>query len=563
MKLIGFILFFLLGTINANEEGEIIQPEIEITLGKIKGSIIQSRLKKKIYSFRGLRYAEPPFGQQRFQQAIPAKKWNDTFDASEEGPSCPQPGGKYQSEDCLRLNVYSTKLPTKNDIVKRPVIVFIHPGGFYGSSGQSFIEGPQYFMDQDIVLVTINYRLASLGFFSTGDSLAPGNLGLKDQVAALRWIKSNIDSFGGDSNSVTIMGYSAGGWSVSLHLVSPMSKDLFHRAIVMSGSATYQNSLPNDQKNLAKKQAELLGCPTDTTGNMLICLNTKTIEEFVNTTKEFFEWHGDPILIWSPVVEPEVPGVERFLPGQPADLIRLGKFNQVPLIAGITEDEFGGVVVSAIEDAEKGDDSIFQDLNTNWSTIAPISFLYERDTQRSLSISEELWKYYIKKPIGPDNYKGLADLYTDGIIGFSVHRLVTLMSQASKEPVYYYKFSYKGQESHVKWANNTPYGVVHHDDLLYFFNVSYFNYFDENSIDIPIVERMTTMWTNFAKNGTPLPKNNKLNPNIEWIKYNQKKPTYLNIGNELEIKMTGINTERMNEWDKLFPLTPLAGSALH
>ncbi|XP_044018737.1 esterase FE4 [Aphidius gifuensis] len=562
MQLISLILFFLLGTINADEEGEIIQPEIEISLGKIKGSIIQSRLKKKIFSFRGLRYAEPPFGQQRFQQAIPAKKWNDTFDASEEGPSCPQPGGKYQSEDCLRLNVYSTKLSTKNDIVKRPVIVFFHPGGFYGSSGQSFIEGPQYFMDQDIVLVTVNYRLASLGFFSTGDSLAPGNLGLKDQVAALRWIKLNIENFGGDSNCVTIMGYSAGGWSVSLHLVSPMSKDLFHRAIVMSGSATYQNSLPNDQKNLAKKQAELLGCPTDTTGNMLICLNTKTTEEFVNTTKEFFEWHGDPILVWMPVVEPEVPGVERFLTGQPADLIRAGKFHQVPLIAGVTEDEFGGVVVSVIEDAEKGDDSIFQDLNANWSTIAPISFLYERDTQRSLSISEELWKYYMKnKPIGPDNYQGLADLYADGVVGFSVHRLVTLMSQASKEPVYYYKFSYKGQESHVKWANNTPYGVVHHDDLLYFFNVSYFNYFDENSVETPIVERMTTMWTNFAKTGIPLPKDNKLNSNIEWIKYNQKKPAYLNIGNELEIIMTGINTERMNEWDKLFPLKSLPGSA--
>lgn len=141
---------------------------------------------------------------------------------------------------------------------------------------------------------------------------------------------------------------------------------------------------------------------------------------------------------------------------------------------------------AVIEDAEKGDDSVFQDLNANWSTIAPISFFYERDTQRSLSISEELWKYYIKsKPIGPDNYQGLANvcsylilliiqinfeicfaninyfylqLYADGVIGFSVHRLVTLMSQASNEPVYYYKFSYKGQESHVKWANNTPYG---------------------------------------------------------------------------------------------------------
>ena len=123
---------------------------------------------------------------------------------------------------------------------------------------------------------------------STGDSLLPGNLGLKDQVEALRWVKRNIASFGGDPDSVTITGYSAGAWSVSLHMVSPMSKGLFHRAIVSSGSATFQEPLPTHQKYLAKKQAELLGCPTDTVGNMLVCLNTKTAEEFAETVDKFF-----------------------------------------------------------------------------------------------------------------------------------------------------------------------------------------------------------------------------------------------------------------------------------
>ena len=123
---------------------------------------------------------------------------------------------------------------------------------------------------------------------SAGDSLLPGNLGLKDQVIALRWIKNNIASYGGDPDCVTITGYSAGAWSVSLHLVSPMSQGLFHRAISMSGSAYYQKPLPKDQKNLATKQAEILGCPTDTVGNMLICLNTKTAEDFANSLPQFF-----------------------------------------------------------------------------------------------------------------------------------------------------------------------------------------------------------------------------------------------------------------------------------
>lgn len=157
-----------------------------------------------------------------FQPPKPIDPWNGTFDATTDGPMCPQPtlNATDVSEDCLRLNVYSRALsPTAS----RPVIVYIHPGGFYLLSGQSYnYAGPQNLMDRNIVLVTINYRLGSLGFLSTGTKEAPGNNGFKDQVIALRWIRSNIAKFGGDPNSVTIMGYS--GISVSLHMVSPMSR---------------------------------------------------------------------------------------------------------------------------------------------------------------------------------------------------------------------------------------------------------------------------------------------------------------------------------------------------
>lgn len=129
--------------------------------------------------------------------------------------------------------------------------------------------------------------LSFLGFLSTGDSKAPGNLGLKDQVVALRWVQRNIAAFGGDPHSVTISGYSIGGFSVLLHMVSPMSKGLFHRAIMMSGSMSME-PYPTNQTNLAKKQAELLNCPTDTTGAMLVCLNSKPVEDFKKTMPKFF-----------------------------------------------------------------------------------------------------------------------------------------------------------------------------------------------------------------------------------------------------------------------------------
>lgn len=130
------------------------------------------------------------------------------------------------------------------------------------------------------------------GFLNTGDSLAPGNMGMKDQVVALRWVQRNIAAFGGNPNSVTLCGYSAGSFSIMLHMVSPMSKNLFHRAISMSssaiGSEVYGGISQNGQKDLAKKQAELLGCPTDSTGAMLLCFNSKPVENFTNTLSSLF-----------------------------------------------------------------------------------------------------------------------------------------------------------------------------------------------------------------------------------------------------------------------------------
>lgn len=111
---------------------------------------------------------------------------------------------------------------------RKPVLVYIHPGGFYGVSGQSKnFAGPQNLMDRDIVLVTLNYRLGSLGMMAAGTKEYPGNAALKDQVLVLKWIKDHIGQFGGNPNMVTIMGYSAGGMSVTLHMVSPMSKGKF------------------------------------------------------------------------------------------------------------------------------------------------------------------------------------------------------------------------------------------------------------------------------------------------------------------------------------------------
>lgn len=174
------------------------------------------------------------------------------------------------SEDCLLLNVYTNDL---NPSEKKAVILFLHPGGFYSLSSQSnYTVGPEFLMDSDVVFVSANYRLGTLGFLSTGTKDATGNFGLKDQVMALRWIRDNIKHFGGDPKTVTLMGYSAGAMSTTLHLVSPMSRGLFKRMIVMSGSTTSQWDIPYDQLHLAKKQARLLNCSDESVEAIMDCL---------------------------------------------------------------------------------------------------------------------------------------------------------------------------------------------------------------------------------------------------------------------------------------------------
>lgn len=137
------------------------------------------------------------------------------------------------SEDCLFLNVYTSDLTPKELL---PVIVSIPGGAYKYGSGNDDIYGPDFLVLKDVVVVTINYRLDALGFLSMGTCEVPGNAGLKDQIAALKWVQNNIRCFGGDPNQVTVIGESAAAASITYHMTSPISKGLFHRVIVMSGA---------------------------------------------------------------------------------------------------------------------------------------------------------------------------------------------------------------------------------------------------------------------------------------------------------------------------------------
>ncbi|XP_072020491.1 cholinesterase-like [Amphiura filiformis] len=188
--------------------------------------------------YRGIPFAVPPLGELRLAKPIPSEGWEGEYDATYFRSPCMQSGSAEEvermSEDCLYLNVWVPKAKPEN----AAVMLWIYGGGFVFGEGSSYsYNGIPISTINNIVYVTINYRVNSFGFFSLGDDVMPGNYGLWDQQLALKWAKEHIGAFGGNADDITIFGQSAGAASVGLHLVAPLSWDYFSKAILQSGCA--------------------------------------------------------------------------------------------------------------------------------------------------------------------------------------------------------------------------------------------------------------------------------------------------------------------------------------
>lgn len=302
-------------------------------------------------------------------------------DLVNEGSECPQPGSHY-NEDCLYLNVY-TKSLTPSEL--QPVIVFIHPGGLYIGDGNF---GADYLLEKDVVLVTFNHRLAFFGFTSTGTSDVTPNAGFKDQVLALRWVRDHIRYFGGDPNCVTLMGISAGGMSAELHLVSPMSRGLFHRAVQMSGGVLPQKKLPTEQSHLVRRLAKLLSC--DEGVRAIDCMKNATTKAITDNLRKIFDFGYDhPVYPWLPIIEPK--SKDAFLDEDPFKSIARGEFAKVPLLMSHTKLEAAMLGIYF----QKHEDELNEYL-LDFQRIGPICLMYEANS----TITNELEKHYIDSSEG-------------------------------------------------------------------------------------------------------------------------------------------------------------------
>lgn len=311
---------------------------VETLHGRIRGAESSG-----IHVFRGIRYAAAPVGPRRFLPPAPVEPWPGTIDALRPGDAPPQrslpllgslnaAGGRV-GEDCLTLNVWTPGI----DGARRPVLVWIHGGGFLIGSGSTPIyDGERLARHGDLVVVTIHYRLGVLGYLHLGtlcgaDLARSTNLGVRDQIAALEWVRDNIERFGGNPGNVTVFGQSAGAMSIGALLGAPRARALFHRAICQSGAAEHVIGA-SDARLTARVFIEALGGPPTTAEALGRIALDRILRAQTETVRRLAGWRNLMVLL--PVVDGDV------IPEPPIDAIRRGAARDIPLLVGTTLDEW-------------------------------------------------------------------------------------------------------------------------------------------------------------------------------------------------------------------------------
>ncbi|KAF7482549.1 cocaine esterase isoform X1 [Marmota monax] len=510
--------------------------------GQVRGSLVRVKgTDVGVHTFLGIPFAKPPLGPLRFAAPEPPEAWSGVRDGTSHPAMCLQNADALNiealnlgstnlppipmSEDCLYLSIYAPAHAREGSNL--PVMVWIHGGALVMGSA-SMCDGSILAAIENVLVVTIQYRLGVLGFFSTGDQHATGNWGYLDQVAALRWVQQNIAHFGGNPDQVTIFGESAGGTSVSSHVVSPMSQGLFHGAIMESGVALLPGLITSSSKDVSTMVAHLSACGQVESEALVSCLRGKSEQEMLAITKTFS------------VIPAVVDGA--FLPRHPQELLASADFEPVPSIIGVNNDEYGWLLPMLL-----GPPEIQKDLDRE-STRAVLQKMSTQMMKLPAECADLLMKEYMGDNEDPHTLRlQFQEMMADFM--FVMPALQVAHYQSSHAPVYFYEFQHRPsifkniKPPHVK--------ADHGDEIIFVFG-SYIN-----GIRIELTEeeellnrRMMKYWANFARNGHV-----HRNPNGEglphWPLFDQDQQ-YLQLDIQPAVGQA-LKAHRLQFWTKTLP----------
>ncbi|XP_049943478.1 esterase FE4-like isoform X3 [Schistocerca serialis cubense] len=413
--------------------------------------------------------------------------------------------GKYTGdENCLFINVSTPKLPSECSGGLLPVMFMIHGGGLAALSGNEDFFRPDFLIEKGVVYVSFNYRLGVLGFLCAGDRVVPGNMGFKDQVMALRWVKDNIASFGGDPNNITIFGCSAGGWSCHALVLSPLAKGLFRRTIAHSGVAVGDGVCSDHMRARSFALGAHLGLKTGDAKQLVDFLRKQPPQLLVENAM-FGRTEEDKargvLFPFVGTVEPADAEGGAFFLRDPTQLLRSGDFQHVPLIMGVCTNEGSVFAAEVVPDMVR--ESSYA---KNPRLLIPTN-LRCPEADRD-DVAEEIQCFYFgDRDIGPDTQVELFTLLGDLMFTYHVVRVAKIHSSKSTAPAHFFVFHYtnehlpKGPLGEVARKLREKFnGAGHGQDFPYFCRGTiYGDPPPKDTFEGKLADQLTRLWTNFAK----------------------------------------------------------------
>ncbi|HUI09230.1 MAG TPA: carboxylesterase/lipase family protein [Bacteroidota bacterium] len=523
---IGAIIVLAAGALVSSAAAQTADTLIAVEGGTIRGTTAQAGSGVRV--FRGIPYARPPVGALRWKPPQPVEAWSGTRDCAQFGPSCIQPDQKVirgitgpKSEDCLYLNVW-TAAPKEE---ARPVIVWIHGGGFAIGSGAQALYGGLSFARDGAVEVTINYRLGPFGFMAhpalsaESPDHVSGNYGLLDMIQALRWVHDNIAAFGGDPANVTIFGESAGSVAVGCLIASPLARGLFHRAIMESGVAA---SLPPLHRQGADDSLA-----TEATG--VAIARQAGLDDSAGATEEVAaRLRAIPAEALLQAASPRVglfgsgrkmgPAIDGYvLPREPLEIYASGEGNIVPVLIGTNADE-----------------------GTLFLPEIPI-----RKTTGYVLAARRLFGEYA------DEVLRMFPVRTDSEVRPAIARLVTISSfiaparraaraMSTHNPnVWMYHFTRVAPPLSARGL-----GATHGAEIFYVFK-PYPDAALLSGQDETVSDAMHAAWLQFARTGNPA-----IDGGARWPAYTSAKDAYMEFGDRIG-EGSGLDSRECDLFDKI------------
>ncbi|MET8451954.1 carboxylesterase family protein [Streptomyces sp. NPDC005209] len=426
-------------------------------------------------TFEGIPYAAPPVGRLRWAPPHRATPWSGVRDATRPASACPQPAGEVPGgsidEDCLHLNI--TTPAGAAPAHPRPVIVWLHGGGFTTGAGSSY-DAHRMATRGDVVVVTVNYRLGALGFLAHSGLPGSGTFGLADQQAALRWVRAEIGAFGGDAHHVTLAGESAGGYSVCAQLASPAAAGLFGRAIIESGPCTGRPDRPfapssvplSTARDAGADLAKKVGCGS--AHHPMACLRR------VHVSRLLAAQDTDQQPAYAPPL----------LPNDPAAAITVGRFHRVPALIGNNHDEGNGWAAGIIQAGQPV-------THDSWPDVAATFF---PSPGQAKAIVRE---YPVHRTDGGPVFGAVI-----GDANFACPTARTESLLAAQVPVWGYEFADEHAPQLTPGTPPFPLGAPHASELPYLFDLGG-RPRDLTAAQRRLADTMIDYWTGFARTADP------------------------------------------------------------